>query len=572
MSELNTFLIADPRYADVTSSVSVAVKDGPASVIPQSYTHNSNSQSSTVYDINVPSENTLCDRNLKVEGYVRVTYTTNVAAADPEFQFEVVPAAFPLNQSLQSVSLRINNSKVSVQTADVLNVITKQYHQKFLSQHCQMTPNLVDKYFAKCSDAASNDATSSYMYGVKFAEMDSDTVGRANSDYTVVASIGGTVYEPVDGVFTIPAAADSILTLRCSVRVSESLMALPTAEIKENESGYLSIKYLELMLQYNDCRNCFNISADKIWSSTSGNDTSSNVLDDAAKLNLRYMSLHASQYSKLNSKNILPYDEYVAHKRAFISLDAGGTETSDVISMRQIPEKLFIILRPQYKSMKPNHSNNLAFSISKMNITFNNVSGLLSNYTDRDLYVMSRRNDSQQTWEEFSGKVRNGPSSDATDIASLGSIVVIDPVRDLGLSDFLSSGSLGQFSFQCTIQYNNIHGHSNASTAALSTTGFNECEMVIISNYGGILINDKGASSVMSGLLTKQAVLEAKSSGKSVVDYEQIQQLTGGNFGKMGTSTLGSVVDKFKDKGKKMVGDYSKKTVDDIQDKLSKYM
>ena len=58
--------------------------------------------------------------------------------------------------------------------------------------------------------------------------------------------------------------------------------------------------------------------------------------------------------------------------------------------------------------MKPNHSNNIAFPISKMNITFNNVSGLLSNYTLRDLYVMSRRNGSQQTFEEFSGKVRNG--------------------------------------------------------------------------------------------------------------------------------------------------------------------
>ena len=68
------------------------------------------------------------------------------------------------------------------------------------------------------------------------------TVGRANSDYTVVASIGDTVYEPVGGVYTIPAIAEGVLTLRCSVRVSERLMALPTAERKENESGYLSIK------------------------------------------------------------------------------------------------------------------------------------------------------------------------------------------------------------------------------------------------------------------------------------------------------------------------------------------
>jgi hypothetical protein len=108
--------------------------------------------------------------------------------------------------------------------------------------------------------------------------------------------------------------------------------------MKENESGLLSVNNLELVLQYNDCRNCFNISADKIWTSTSGNTTSSNVLDDAAKLNLRQMSLHASEYSKLNSKNISPYDECVCYKRNFTSVDAGGSETSDVISIRQIPE------------------------------------------------------------------------------------------------------------------------------------------------------------------------------------------------------------------------------------------
>jgi hypothetical protein len=36
-------------------------------------------------------------------------------------------------------------------------------------------------------------------------------------------------------------------------------------------------------------------------------------------------------------------------------------------------------------------------------------------------------------------------------------------------------------------------------------------EIATICNYGEILFNDKGVSSTMSGLLTKQAVLEAKS-------------------------------------------------------------
>ena len=35
MSELNTFLVSDSRYSDVTDKLAVAVKDGPASVIPQ---------------------------------------------------------------------------------------------------------------------------------------------------------------------------------------------------------------------------------------------------------------------------------------------------------------------------------------------------------------------------------------------------------------------------------------------------------------------------------------------------------------------------------------------------------
>ena len=69
-------------------------------------------------------------------------------------------------------------------------------------------------------------------------------------------------------------------------------------------------------------------------------------------------------------------------------------------------------------------------------------------------------------------------------------------------------------------------------------------------------------------------MLESKSSGKSVVDYEEIQQLSGGNFGKMGTSLLGSVVDKAKNFGKGKANELIRMnpTAGVIQDILSKYM
>jgi hypothetical protein len=77
--------------------------------------------------------------------------------------------------------------------------------------------------------------------------------------------------------------------------------------------------------------------------------------------------------------------------------------------------------------MKPQFSNHLCFPITGLNITFNNVSGLLTSYSQNDLYMMSRRNGSNQTWMEFRGTVFN---KNKESFAGIGSIIVIDPVRD----------------------------------------------------------------------------------------------------------------------------------------------
>ena len=130
MSELSTVLINDSRYKDITDSVTIGVKDGPASVIHQKYQHNSNSTSSTLYSINIPSENTLVDRNIHVQGSVNRYYDTAIAIGET-VTFKVAPSAFPMNQALQNASLTLNNSKLSVQTQDVLPVYLKQFIKSF---------------------------------------------------------------------------------------------------------------------------------------------------------------------------------------------------------------------------------------------------------------------------------------------------------------------------------------------------------------------------------------------------------------------------------------------------------
>ena len=106
------------------------------------------------------------------------------------------------------------------------------------------------------------------------------------------------------------------------------------------------------------------------------------------------------------------------------------------------------------------------------------------------------------------------------------------------------------------------------------TKGYNKTKSVVKSKTGQknkkALVEDE---SVMKEL-TKQSVLEAKSGNNPTVNYEEIQQMTGGNFNKMGTTNMSGLLEKVKNMGKGKYKELMKSnpTVGQIQDKLSKYI
>ena len=91
-------------------------------------------------------------------------------------------------------------------------------------------------------------------------------------------------------------------------------------------------------------------------------------------------------------------------------------------------------------------------AITGVNINFNNVSGILSNANQQDLYNMSVANGSKQNLYEFMGYATTAAGNVAS---TIGSIVVINPTRDLNLPDYLSVGSVGQFDLQLAIKVKN---------------------------------------------------------------------------------------------------------------------
>ena len=159
-NEVKTFLVTDHRISGITDQITVGVKKGPASSSIQRYKQTSNTSSNVMFNVKIPSENILCDRAIRIATTLHTTITFTEALAADQI-LNIVPASFPLNTGLYAASARINNSKVDVSSADVLEVLKKQYNQKYLSKHCPMTPNQVDQYWAIIDDAASDNMPSS---------------------------------------------------------------------------------------------------------------------------------------------------------------------------------------------------------------------------------------------------------------------------------------------------------------------------------------------------------------------------------------------------------------------------
>ena len=542
-NEIQTFLVTDNRISGITDQITVAVTAGPSSSSIQKYKQSSNSSSNIAFSVKVPSENTLCNRAIRVETilHATITFTEALTVAQP---LNIVPSSFPMNSGLFSSSARVNNSLVSVASGDVLEVLKKQYHQSYLTKHCQMTPNFVDTNFGNIDDAA-EDTSSSYMSGVRFAAADSATCGRANSNisYIVYSSGGAVLGNSSAGVYTL-APGDSLNAyVDVSMKVTEPILFLPGFELDGESPAFLGLSSIDVNLQINDCKNCIylgltgnnKVKKYEIRKGTKKNLTS-NFFDEQSFLVMNYISMHASDYSKISSKNVIPYNEYTYNKSLYTrTSDAIGSSGSFSVlgsqqSLTQIPNLIYITVAAPWSDRPLGVSNSLFFPIGSISLSFNNRVNLLSEMSPEDLYTMSRRNGSTQSYMEFMGFTRN---SNGDRLLSLGSIIIINVSRDLSLDDYLSAGSLGSFSLQITANCNNYEvAVPGKTTIAASSTA----ELNVICSYSSILITQQGSSVSMSSLLTKSLVLDTKDKNQSIGDYDELAKLQGGNANKSMTS------------------------------------
>ena len=585
MSNFKTCLIQDSRIANITDEETFAVLDGPSQSNYQNFTATSQSASSIVWNVQIPSENIVIDRHLLMQSTITLTLTLssstisgmNGAEAPNEvcvFDYGLTDSlqAFPFNSLCTTQQMSINNATVSQNTKDILPMLLRMYDRRKLNRYNSMCPSLPDCFYANYSNGVG--CLNNVLGGYNQQSLDEDFTPRGAFPVTIT-NVFHTYDEGADTLYDNAlvmqeGTTNNTWSIVLQFTTTEPFICLSpwTNTNSNNQAGLVGINNLSCNLNIDStCSRVFSTSLPYIsgialgatasaMSTPNGNGTTSFTTGTAisafqnSQLLFNFLSLQPEQYKKISSKNCVPYldyPRYLSSQQTTTSITAGATATltSQSLQINQIPDLLLICVRKPMSSQTFTDAS--AFlTINSISLSFNNTSGILSTANQQQLYNISYQNGSSQTFYEFSGSAFNNQTGATIDLATgepvystttttigkgasvgtIGSLLVLNPVLNFNLPSYLSNSSLGQFNLYFTVSVTNQLG------ATISNP-----EICVVCVNSGIFTTQLGTSIINTGILTKEDVLKTKDQ-KPLMDHTDYKRFIGGNLANFGMSNV----------------------------------
>jgi hypothetical protein len=454
-ADFTKILVKDDRL-EVVDNIKYAVMKGGQNVTMAQYKAISESDSQLVFNIQVPSEQTIIDRRVLLQTDLTLTVVSKLqnwteAAAGRSVQADTGPsggcgygqyaslAPYPLHQLLTVASATINNNTVSINIRDVLPFIIRALDKGELNAYNGMTGTSTDSFLKYSSGAA----LASNSLGGGVPTLNTDMVGRGSiylKDYSIDTSVATYTTE----VFTF--------------HISEPLMISPFiyCNPKSNSQGFYGIQNMNIVLNVGDTSRVFRgfdgvdglavnptaVLATARYGSPAGAVGGANgtyrslpIITSVAKgqtgganptfqntfLLFTFLTPHPSDL--MPARNIVPYYElprYITTAstpemllpvakgvNSILACDTTSgkaTIISQTLQLNQIPDRLVLMIRKPMGSQSFGDSDSF-LPIRRISINFNNNSGILSAARCEDLYRMSKDNGSNQNWNEFVGVV-----------------------------------------------------------------------------------------------------------------------------------------------------------------------
>jgi len=433
MADIKTILVTESAIADITSELEFMVTDGASQKTYQSFQANTASNSQMNFSIQIPSQEIITVRSptLQTDLYLTLSITNNTGGAinaSQLFQYGLTDSfqSFPLNSLFNVSSAQINNTSVSCNIKQIKDLLLRFYDMRKLGAYQSTTPSKIDNMYGTYADGVG--ANGNPLSDFSNSGLDQDFVPRGAFPLSNLF----VVYVPATGsasVLTYGSSDQSVangekLLVYISTRLVEPILGLsPISSLEgfeSNKAGFYGLNTLNLNFTIDN-------TCSRVWSSSTGAITGiqlgwvnipTGITGFSAvstgfnntQINLEFLSPTASQVAKMtSSKNVLPYYDYSYYVSPFNGISPVETQgqTFDVtfptVQLSNIPDYLVIAVRKQMSSQNWNDTASFC-SISKVTINFNNASGLLSSASPTQLFELSKKNNSNQTYYEWNGK------------------------------------------------------------------------------------------------------------------------------------------------------------------------
>lgn len=439
--------IVEPAISDISDSVPLPVKVGASSYKWNKIVASSQSINDVRFDVNV-NPGHLIQREMYISGTIELDFKVDKVSTStgPAFLFGETDAVRPFffNQMINQATITIGNNSINLAQRDVFDGLLKCTSKKFLSRWNSQTASYIDNSFKNYSEAKGinnpiqgfEDSVSSAIfngaYPIEITNVQQYTAANA--------AISDSNKDSLSAWGAAPAAA-AYVTGKIKLKVNEPLFISPfiyNGDWDQNKAAIYGINSFNIMLNLTGnpyhmfCR-----------SSLENTLTYSNLTLKDFKINFITMTPQINQ--------ILPIKSVYPIKKVDKFLSDYGVSTVDKntpadiyspnINLGSIPDYLVIYVRRKRTTQTLHDASSAFMPINFLNITLNNKDNLLSSLNNVDLWKLSVKNGSTQSFYEFCGSARVASATGSSNVNTVGSLIILS-TTDLNLESPLTPGTL----------------------------------------------------------------------------------------------------------------------------------
>jgi hypothetical protein len=356
------------------------------------YPATSFSQSNAVWNIIPPAPTTIISRYVRVRMQLQFSITGQIKDFASSGNAYVINSQFaglcqyPLHQIISTLTITLNNQAITIRPSQLFD---KFGHYNFDRETQKSTMSSTPCY----PDQAVNYNMLSSRITSEFAVYGS-SVDHISRQHTAVLTFNN------NPLLTSPNASG---VAQFVAEFTEPLMINPLIFDREwwRKPGIAQITNFTVNMSFDP------IGLQRVWRQSSNdyvNYTNIQVAILQPVLYLAYYTLPT--YMTIPPSLSYPYtavQNFVYNfSQSYNSLQS-FTLTSNTIQFQSIPHRLYISVSKAYNTKSVNDSDAL-LPITGINITWGNVSGVLSTLSQYDLWLLCEKNGLKQSWPMFSGQ------------------------------------------------------------------------------------------------------------------------------------------------------------------------